>query len=165
MVQLHNKTKEMEPITPFEKEGIVCHISGHEGFTNAFVYCVKCLEFVIHSQGCPLLQHKANKTKEKDQRVHEPEGLYGKQQILKKNHSNLKNGFKGPRLIPVEGEHLDRTGSDRLLDWTGYGEYCGLWIGPDDSCLCLCLCLCLCPGLGPSFPVIGPVWTGTTLIA
>ncbi|XP_023735771.1 uncharacterized protein LOC111883682 isoform X2 [Lactuca sativa] len=42
------KLKEMEPIPPFEKEDFVCQTCGNEGFTNAFVYCVKCLEFVIH---------------------------------------------------------------------------------------------------------------------
>ncbi|CAH1412724.1 unnamed protein product [Lactuca virosa] len=33
----------MEPI-----KVLVCQTCGDEGFTNAFVYCVKCLEFAIH---------------------------------------------------------------------------------------------------------------------
>ena len=64
-------------------------------------------------------------------------------------------------IVVSRGEHLDRTRPDRLLDRTGYEEYCGSWNGPDESCACLC------PGLGPvpGFPVLGPVWTGTTLTA
>ncbi|KAI3503899.1 hypothetical protein L1887_32373 [Cichorium endivia] len=37
----------MEPVSPFEKVN-VCQTCGDVGFNNAFVYCVKCLEFVIH---------------------------------------------------------------------------------------------------------------------
>nr|XP_043615291.1 uncharacterized protein LOC122587244 isoform X3 [Erigeron canadensis] len=29
-------------------EGLVCRTCGDEGFNNAFVYCVKCLEFAVH---------------------------------------------------------------------------------------------------------------------
>ncbi|KAI3700222.1 hypothetical protein L2E82_44843 [Cichorium intybus] len=39
----------MTPISPPEQEEVfVCQTCGDVGFTNAFVYCVKCLEFVIH---------------------------------------------------------------------------------------------------------------------
>nr|GEU51058.1 zinc finger, FYVE/PHD-type [Tanacetum cinerariifolium] len=31
-----------------ENEGLVCGTCGDEGFTNAFVYCVKCLDVAIH---------------------------------------------------------------------------------------------------------------------
>ena len=52
------------------------------------------------------------------------------------------------------------TVSDNLgSDWTGFEEYCGPWTGLDESCPCPG------PGPGPGFPVLGPVWTGTTLIA
>ncbi|KAI3664934.1 hypothetical protein L6452_43547 [Arctium lappa] len=37
----------MEP-TISSQEVFVCQICGDEGFTNAFVYCVKCLDIVIH---------------------------------------------------------------------------------------------------------------------
>ncbi|PWA41967.1 Zinc finger, FYVE/PHD-type [Artemisia annua] len=37
----------MDSIIPYE-EGLVCQACGDEGFTNAFIYCVKCLGYVIH---------------------------------------------------------------------------------------------------------------------
>ncbi|GJW60656.1 zinc finger, FYVE/PHD-type containing protein [Tanacetum coccineum] len=31
-----------------DSDGLVCQACGDEGFTNAFIYCVKCLGYVIH---------------------------------------------------------------------------------------------------------------------
>ncbi|KAL4572033.1 hypothetical protein LXL04_018801 [Taraxacum kok-saghyz] len=45
---LPENLKEMESISPVPKGGVVCQTCGDKGFTNAFVYCVKCLEYVIH---------------------------------------------------------------------------------------------------------------------